>query len=110
MIGIKKTIAHIHVWDRTNKGDLAIVLAVQELLKKKFPGCRIINFPIEVLKEYNAKKISLINSADFVVIGGGGILYRYFLCYKPPAQLGCVRLKAKLYTKTSPAGLVLVVH
>jgi hypothetical protein len=31
------------------------------------------------------------------------------LSYKPPAQLGCVRLKATLYTKSSPAGLVLVV-
>lgn len=75
----KKIIAHIHVWDKTNKGDLAIVLAVQELLRKKFAGCRIIDFPIEALKEYDQKKISLINSADFVVIGGGGILYRYFL-------------------------------
>ena len=79
MAKIKTTIAHIHVWDKTNKGDRAIVLATQELLKTKFPGCRIIDFPIEVLKEYNTKKISLINSADFVVIGGGGILYRYFL-------------------------------
>lgn len=79
MIKNKKTIAHIHVWDKTNKGDLAIVLAVQELLKKKFPGCRIIDFPIEFLKGYDIKKINLINSADFVVIGGGGILYRYFM-------------------------------
>ena len=79
MVKAKTKIAHIHVWDKTNKGDRAIVLATQELLQKKFPGCRIIDFPIEVLKEYKAKKISLINSADFVVIGGGGILYRYFL-------------------------------
>ncbi len=75
----KKIIAHIHVWDKTNKGDLAIVLAVQQLLKKELPDCRIIDFPIESLKEYNQKRIDLINSADFVVIGGGGILYRYFM-------------------------------
>lgn len=75
----KKIIAHIHVWDKTNKGDLAIVLAVQQLLKKEFPSCRIIDFPIESLKEYDQKRIDLINSADFVVIGGGGILYRYFM-------------------------------
>jgi polysaccharide pyruvyl transferase WcaK-like protein len=79
MANSRKTIVHIHVWDKTNKGDLAIVLAVQELLRQKFPGCRIIDLPIEFLKEYDSKKISLVNSADFVVIGGGGILYRYFM-------------------------------
>ncbi len=79
MIKPKKIIAHVHVWDKTNKGDLAIVLAVQEILRRQFPGCQIIDLPIEFLKEYNSKKIGLVNSADFVVIGGGGILYRYFM-------------------------------
>ncbi|MFA4943034.1 MAG: polysaccharide pyruvyl transferase family protein [Patescibacteria group bacterium] len=79
MLKKKKIIAHIHVWDETNKGDLAIVMSTQALLRKKFSGCRIIDFPIEFLKEYDSKKITLLNSADLVVIGGGGILYRYFL-------------------------------
>ena len=35
----KLRIAHIHVWDKKNKGDLAIVLAVQELIKKEFNNC-----------------------------------------------------------------------
>lgn len=73
------TIAHIHVWDQKNKGDHAIVLAVQELLKEHFPLCEIIDFPVEVLKENNEENIKKINQADFVIIGGGGILYSYFL-------------------------------
>jgi len=72
-------IAHIHVWDKNNKGDLAIVLAVQELLKKKFKNCRIINFPVEVLKNYDVKNIQKLNRADLIIMGGGGILYSYFL-------------------------------
>jgi polysaccharide pyruvyl transferase WcaK-like protein len=75
----KRTIAHIHVWDKTNKGDLAIVLAVRQSLKNKFPDCRIVDFPIEVLNDYDAKKIALLNAADLIIIGGGGVLYRYFL-------------------------------
>ena len=74
-------IAHLHVWDKKNKGDLAIVLAVQELLKKKFPGCRISNFSLALLKDGKATDVKKINQADFVVIGGGGIFYSYFLPY-----------------------------
>jgi len=74
-------IAHLHVWDKKNKGDLAIVLAVQELLKKNFPGCQIINFPVSLLKEGKSSDVNKINSADFVIIGGGGIFYSYFLPY-----------------------------
>ncbi|QQG52255.1 MAG: polysaccharide pyruvyl transferase family protein [Candidatus Falkowbacteria bacterium] len=72
-------IAHIHVWDKNNKGDYAIVLAVQELLLKKFPGAVINNFPVEVLKNYNQAQVAKLNQADFIVIGGGGIFYSYFL-------------------------------
>ncbi len=77
---IKKIkIAHIHVWDKTNKGDLAIVLAVQELLHSAFPSLEIVDYPVEVLKDYDVKTAAAINRADLVVMGGGGLFYRYFL-------------------------------
>ena len=72
-------IGHIHVWDQNNKGDYAIVLAVQELLRHNFPGCEIIDFPVETLKIYNSENISKLNSCDRIFIGGGGIFYSYFL-------------------------------
>lgn len=72
-------IAHIHVWDKKNKGDYAIVLAVQELIKTNFPQCKIINLPVESLKVYSEKNLKKINSCDRVIIGGGGIFYSYFL-------------------------------
>lgn len=75
----KVVIAHVHVWDKKNKGDLAIVLAVQELLRQKFPTCRILDFPVETLKDYNQKQINLINQSDVLVFGGGGLFYHYFL-------------------------------
>jgi len=74
-------IAHIHVGDKKNKGDVAIVLAVQELLRNKFPRCQIMDFPVSLLKSGTAKDAQKINQADFVVIGGGGIFYSYFLPY-----------------------------
>lgn len=74
-------IAHIHVGDKNNKGDVAIVLAVQELLRDNFRNCRIIDFPITVLRDGQAKDLEAINTADFVIIGGGGIFYSYFLPY-----------------------------
>lgn len=72
-------IAHIHVWDKNNKGDVAIVLAVQEILRKKFINSNILDFPVESLKVFDKEKIEEINSCDFVIIGGGGIFYSYFL-------------------------------
>lgn len=72
-------IAHIHVWDKKNKGDHAIVIAVQELLKQNFKNCQIIDFPVETLKFFKADKLKKINSCDFLIIGGGGIFYSYFL-------------------------------
>jgi polysaccharide pyruvyl transferase WcaK-like protein len=74
-------IVHIHVWDKDNKGDHAIVLAVQELLRARFKGCRISNFPMTVLRDGTAAELKKINNADYVVIGGGGIFYSYFLPY-----------------------------
>lgn len=72
-------IAHIHVWDKTNKGDLGIVLAVQEQLRAAYPGVKISDFPIEVLKTLDSRQVAAINRADLVVFGGGGVFYRYFL-------------------------------
>ncbi|MFA6194876.1 MAG: polysaccharide pyruvyl transferase family protein [Patescibacteria group bacterium] len=73
------SIAHIHVWDKTNKGDLGIVLAVQEQLRVVYPGVKIIDFPIEVLKTMDSRQAAAINRADLAVFGGGGVFYRYFL-------------------------------
>ncbi len=72
-------IAHIHVWDQNNKGDYAIVLAVQELLRKNFSDCQIIDFPVETLKVYDVEVIKSLNDCDRIFIGGGGIFYSYFL-------------------------------
>ena len=79
MINKKIKIAHIHVWDQTNKGDLAIVLAVQELLRLAFPKAVIIDYPVEVLKKKDSAALKKLNSADLIVMGGGGLFYRYFL-------------------------------
>ena len=73
------TIAHIHVWDQKNKGDHAIVLAVQELLKSKSKSLKIIDFPVETLKTDDELILKKLNSADLIFIGGGGIFYSYFL-------------------------------
>ena len=75
-------IAHIHVWDKKNKGDVAIVLAVQELLKSEFSGVQILDFPVETLKVYSPSKIKRINQCDLVIFGGGGLFYHYFLPYE----------------------------
>lgn len=74
-------IAHLHVWDKKNKGDYAIVLAVQELLKKQFPKCNITDFPINLLKDGKSFDAKKINTNDLVIIGGGGIFYSYFIPY-----------------------------
>lgn len=89
------TIAHIHVWDKNNKGDLAIVLAVQELLKARWPRAKIIDWPLTILKGAAPVEIKKINQANLVVIGGGGIFYSYWLLFslavieaiKPPIIL-----------------------
>lgn len=74
-------IAHLHVWDKKNKGDVAIVIAVQEILRQKFPRCQIIDFPVSLLKTGTSREAKKINEADLVIIGGGGIFYSYFLPY-----------------------------
>ncbi len=77
----KIIIAHIHVSDQKNKGDLAIVLAVQELLRKRFPDSVIKDFPATVLRDGKATDLKKINKADLIIIGGGGLFYSYFLPY-----------------------------
>lgn len=72
-------IAHIHVWDQNNKGDLGIVMAVQDLLNIHLPGAELVDVPMDVLKQADEEWLSQINECDLVVIGGGGIYYRYFL-------------------------------
>jgi polysaccharide pyruvyl transferase WcaK-like protein len=114
-------IAHIHVWDKNNKGDYAIVLAVQELLLKKFPGAMINNFPVEVLKSYDRAQAAKLNRADLIVIGGGGIFYSYFLPFsqemiaalkKPIFLFGLGYIKevdAPLWAKDKSASVIALV-
>ncbi len=72
-------IAHIHVWDKKNKGDVGIVQAASQIIKKNLPGAKIQDFPLTVLRDGKDKDLKKINLADIVVIGGGGIYYRWFL-------------------------------
>jgi polysaccharide pyruvyl transferase WcaK-like protein len=74
-------IAHIHVWDKQNKGDVGIVEAVQELLQGSLSNLQILDVPMDQLKLAESEWLDKINSCDAVVIGGGGIYYRYFLPY-----------------------------
>ena len=97
MLGQNKRvkIAHIHVWDKSNKGDLGIVESVQDLLRKTFKDGEIIDVPVDQLKFADKNWLNKINDCDLVVIGGGGIYYRYFLPYdfdfiekiKPPIAI-----------------------
>ncbi len=74
-----RTICHIHVWDKKNKGDVAIVLAVKERLRKHFPDYQIVNLPAHKLKTgYSKEEINLVNQSSFVLIGGGGLYYDFF--------------------------------
>lgn len=92
---MKITIAHIHVWDKTNKGDAGIVEAVQHLFREEFPEASIVDIPMDQLKTAGEEWLPKINASDLVVIGGGGVYYRYFLPYntdfinriKPPIVL-----------------------
>ncbi len=111
-------IAHIHVWDKKNKGDVAIVLAVQELLRKKFPSAKIVDFSVEILKKITKRDVVNINKCDLVVIGGGGIYYHWFMPYninsikkiKPPIVIfgvGYIReIGARKLTRTEIASIV----
>jgi len=79
------TIAHLQVWDKANKGDRAIILAAQELLRARFRNCRIRNFPVTVLSGAAPSVFKKINACDLVIIGGGGLFYSYFLPYSAAA-------------------------
>jgi len=66
-------ISHIHGWDKDNQVDYAIVLSIQKQLKKVFPGVKIIDFPIESLKDYNKDSLEAINASHLIIFGGGGV-------------------------------------
>ena len=79
-----KKIGHIHVWDKDNKGDFAIVLSVKEVIYNYFKenNIEIIfeDFPMECLKENeNSETVKKLNDCDLIIIGGGGVYYKYFL-------------------------------
>lgn len=80
-------IAHIHVSDTDNRGDDAIVRAIQQEFRKLDSRIEVIDVPLESISlNFEAKlDVDVINSCDFVVIGGGGILYSYFLPYDSKA-------------------------
>jgi len=59
------------------------VIAVQDLLRQSFPGVLISDFPVEVLKDFDGQKLDQLNQADFIIFGGGGVFYRYFLPFNP---------------------------
>lgn len=88
-------ISHIHVWDKKNKGDQAIVLAVQEQIRARWPKAKIIDYPVETLSQASSAILKRINASDLVIIGGGGLFYSYFLPFdnkivsaiKPPIIL-----------------------
>ncbi|MDP2874025.1 MAG: polysaccharide pyruvyl transferase family protein [bacterium] len=73
------TIAHFHVWDQKNKGDHAIVLAVQELLEQALGKIKFVDLAARDLRELNEKILKKVNRADLVVVGGGGIYYEWFM-------------------------------
>ncbi|MFA5754680.1 MAG: polysaccharide pyruvyl transferase family protein [Patescibacteria group bacterium] len=89
-------IAHIHVWDQNNKGDRGIVLAVQEQLRAVWPAAEIIDFPVEVLKKYDGRQLARLNRADFIVLGGGGIFYSYFLPFDK-RMINAIRVPLVIY-------------
>lgn len=76
----KMKIGHIHVWDKDNKGDVAIVQAVQNLLHAHLAlPLEVEDFPMEILQNLNQVNLQRLNACDLVVIGGGGVYYKYFL-------------------------------
>lgn len=78
----KIKIGHIHVEDEKNKGDVAIVQAVQSLLISHIAAPLVIeDFPMEILQRLDDADLSRLNACDLIVIGGGGIYYKYFLPY-----------------------------
>jgi polysaccharide pyruvyl transferase WcaK-like protein len=92
----KVKIGHVHVWDKQNKGDVAIVKAVRTLLKENlsFPF-EIEDFPMEILQKLNDINLERLNGCDVVIFGGGGIYHKEFLPYdtenirkiKPPVVI-----------------------
>lgn len=99
---------HYNVAGNTNIGDEAHVLAIQDTLKERIPGLEIINLPISFLCYYQipqvvpsahrlplfvhnmarvlrgmpyAELLDVVNSADMVVIGGGGVYMDHLLPY-----------------------------
>lgn len=90
------SIAHIHVWDQKNKGDLGIVLAVQEQLRAVFPDAEIIDFPVEALNGFDRRQADAINKSDLAVLGGGGIFYRYFLPFSEE-MIKAIRIPLVIY-------------
>lgn len=64
---IKKIkIGHIYVWDRQNKGDIAIVKAVQDLLISQITvPLEIEDFPLEIFeKRQNYRKRFMLRKND----------------------------------------------
>ncbi len=67
-------IAHIFVHMATNTGDIYLKRATQLAFLTLFPKAKFTE--VETRKIFTAKDIADLNSHDFIVIGGGGLLLR----------------------------------
>lgn len=76
-----KTIAHFHVVPKkNNRGDWAIVYAIQDQLSSIFDGVEIVSCDILKLATKSSlfELAKILLRADLVVLGGGGILSNFF--------------------------------
>ncbi len=58
--------------DYGNLGDVAITIAQEEFLKKNFPDCQIIDFPIAMTYSHMKSLKAIIKEDDIITIVGGG--------------------------------------
>lgn len=75
----KLKILHICVSRTSNLGDIAIIREQRKLLKKHSPNCEIIPYDIFLMREDSILNFfRFIVRCDLIIIGGGGIVSRFF--------------------------------
>lgn len=60
-------------------GDRAIVEAVQDEVRQKFGAVEITDIPMDVMRDGASEALEKLNACDLVILGGGGVFYRWFL-------------------------------
>lgn len=70
-------IAHHYWYMNGNWGDRAIALGIHNLCRRFFGDCSFEIFPISSKLFSNSKEIERLNSCDFLIVGGGGIIGWY---------------------------------